>query len=124
MAKRPRAAAKRPHRPASRTPPGARRPASPPTAMSTTPRCDLCGEATSGTPRHASASECFVVLRQALDAAREDVTLARGRLAVAEHRAHGAEEALQAVADLLRGETTPKALPRLVARIKALLGAR
>src|SRR5438128_9869020 len=84
-------------------------------------RCDLCGEATSGAPRHASAAECFAALRQALDAAREEVTLARGRLALVEHQASGAQTALRAVAELLRGETTPKTLPRLVARIKELI---
>src|SRR5436305_7115 len=54
---------------------GAERTSPPATAPAT--RCDLCGEATSGGPRHASAAECFVALRQALDAAREEVTLAR-----------------------------------------------
>ena len=98
---------------------GAERTSPPATAPAT--RCDLCGEATSGGPRHASAAECFVALRQALDAAREEVTLARGRLALVEHRAGGAEEALRAVAELFRGDTTPKALPRLVARIKELI---
>ena len=61
-----------------------------------------------------------MALRQALDAAREEMTLARGRLALVEHRASGAQQALRAVAELLRGDTTPKALPRLVARIKEL----
>src|SRR5436853_2365073 len=86
------------------------------TSPPATRRCDLCGEATSGGPRHASAAECFVALRQALDAAREEVTLVRGRLALVEHHASGAQKALGAVAELLRGETTPKTLPRLVAR--------
>ena len=63
-----------------------------------------------------------MALRQALDAAREEMTLARGRLALVEHRASGAQEALRAVAELLRGETTtPKTLSRLVARIKELI---
>ena len=62
-----------------------------------------------------------MALRQALDAAREEVTLARGRMALVEHRASGAQEALRAVAELLRGDTTSKALPRLVARIKELI---
>jgi len=31
------------------------------------------------------------------------------------------QEALRAVAELLRGQTTPKALPRLVARITELI---
>jgi hypothetical protein len=62
-----------------------------------------------------------VGLRQALDAAREEVTLARGRLALVEHRASGAQEAFRAVAELLRGEMTPKVLPRLVARITEVI---
>ena len=62
-----------------------------------------------------------MALRQALDAAREEMTLARGRLALVEHQASGAQKALRAVAELLRGETTPKTLPRLVARIKELI---
>ena len=62
-----------------------------------------------------------MALRQALDAAREEVTLVRGRLALVEHHASGAQKALGAVAELLRGETTPKTLPRLVARIKELI---
>src|SRR5213080_2340914 len=82
---------------------GAERTSPPATAPAT--RCDLCGEATSGAPRHASAAECFVALRQALDTAREEVTLLRGRLALVEHQASGAQ----------------KALPRLVARIKELI---
>ena len=101
-------------------PSGAER-TSPPAPAPATRRCDLCGEATSGAPRHASAAECFVALRQALDTAREEVTLVRGRLALVEHQASGAEKALRAVAELLRAETTPKTLPRLVARIKELI---
>ena len=62
-----------------------------------------------------------MALRQGLDAAREEVTLARGRLALVEHGASGAQEALLAIAELLRGDTTPKAMPRLVARIKELI---
>ena len=99
---------------------GAQR-ASPAATVPVTRRCDLCGEVTTGGPRHASAAECFVALRQALEAAREELTLARGRLALVEHRASGAQEALGAIAELLRGEMTPKAVPRLVARIKELI---
>ncbi len=93
----------------------------PASAAPPTSRCDLCGEPTSGVPRHASPSECFVALRQALDGAREDVKLARGRLAFVEQQASTAQEALRAVAQIVRGETTPKALPRLVARIRELI---
>src|SRR5262245_26853140 len=86
-----------------------------------TSRCDLCGEATNGPPRHAAVSECFVALRQALDTAREEITLARGRLALIEHRASRAQESLRAVAELLGGAMTPKTLPRLFVRIKELV---
>lgn len=82
--------------------------------------CELCGEP-STTRRHASPSECFVALRQAIDAAREDLTLARGASAIAAHRADTFHAALRQIADLLRPAHSPRALPGVLARARALV---
>jgi hypothetical protein len=104
---------------AARPKPAARKTGAVPAAPAAM-RCDLCGEASGTARRHASASECFVALRQAVDASREDLTLARREGAIVAHRAETLHGALREIADLLRPDLPPKALPGVVARVRAL----
>jgi delta 1-pyrroline-5-carboxylate dehydrogenase len=86
--------------------------------LATPTNCELCGEPSGGAPRHASPAECFATLRQALNAAREELNLARGQAAVAEHHAEMFQNALRELAGLVARELPAKSVPRVIAQVR------
>jgi hypothetical protein len=80
--------------------------------------CELCGEPSGDAPRHGSPAECFATLRQALDAARDGLNLARGRAAVAEHHAETFQNALREIAGLAARELPAKNVARVMAQVR------